>query len=62
MSSVWEKYPSPEEQEAAEKQAAKAACTYCHGSGRIETGPPLGTCDGPQFGTCPKCNGSGLAQ
>lgn len=37
----------------------KRMCYICQGSGQEKIGEPLGSCDGPQYGKCSACNGTG---
>jgi DnaJ-class molecular chaperone len=34
-------------------------CSQCQGSGRVFSGVPLGSCDGPQYENCSACQGRG---
>lgn len=37
-------------------------CPQCNGAKRVVVGPPLGSADGPQYDTCPTCDGKGIVE
>jgi DnaJ-class molecular chaperone len=38
---------------------AKETCRSCGGDGQVKTGESPGSCDGPQYGPCGACGGTG---